>query len=150
MIDQNTQCRICGHPAPEFARARIINKYDIRYFCCNVCGFVQTENPYWLKEVYTEVINDSDIGLVSRNISSAEITKAIILAFFDRSLRFVDYGGGYGLFVRMMRDKGFAFNLYDIFCENIFAKGFEVEPELSGKYELLTEFEVYEHLVYPL
>jgi len=85
--------------------------------------------------------------MVSRNIALAKITKAIIPVFFARRGRFLDYGGGYGLFVRMMRDCGYDFYWFDRFCRNIFARGFE--GEAGSQYELLTAFEVFEHLADP-
>ena len=51
-------------------------------------------------------------------------------------------GGGYGIYVRMMRDRGFDFNWYDKYCENIFAKGHEKEDK---KYDIVTCFEMMEH-----
>jgi hypothetical protein len=78
------------------------------------------------------------------------ITQVIIAAFFDRRGKFIDYGGGYGLFVRMMRDKGFDFYLLDKHCDNLFSQNFEVVDSRTDKYELLTSFEVLEHLIDPL
>jgi hypothetical protein len=70
--------------------------------------------------------------------------------FFDPAGKFVDYGGGYGLFVRMMRDTGFDFFLYDPLCDNLFARGFTAESTTREQIELVTAFEVFEHLVDPL
>lgn len=133
-----------------FAEATILNKYTISYFKCERCGFVQTEDPYWLQEAYASPINRSDVGLVSRNSILAKKTKAIISAFFDREKKFIDFGGGYGLLVRMMRDVGFDFYRYDSHCENIFARDFEADLGNADHYELLTAFEVFEHLRNPL
>jgi hypothetical protein len=44
---------------------------------------------------------------------------------FDANNRFIDYGGGYGLFVRLMRDAGFDYYWFDKFCDNVLSKGFE-------------------------
>ncbi len=144
------KCKICLSESVLFAEGVILHKNRISYFLCEHCGFVQTEEPYWLQEAYSEAINRSDVGLVSRNIVLAAKTKALIHAFFDPEKRFLDYGGGYGLLVRMMRDFGFDFYRYDSHCENIFAKGFDVDVQNPGQFELLTAFEVFEHLVEPL
>lgn len=143
-------CRICESNSDFFARAKILNKYEVSYFRCVTCGFVQTEEPYWFAEAYSEVINRGDIGLVGRNIILAKISKAVISVFFDLNAKFIDYGGGYGLFVRLMRDAGFDFYRYDRYCENLFAKDFEAESVGNDQYELLTAFEIFEHLVNPL
>ena len=47
--------------------------------------------------------------------------------FFKSNGSIVDYGGGYGLLVRLMRNSGFDFYRYDPYCANFFAKGFEVD-----------------------
>ena len=146
----NELCKICGCISLPFGSASLIEKYEILYYQCSTCGFVQTESPYWLDEVYTEAINDSDIGLVGRNLTQLQITHALLALFFQGDGTFVDYGGGYGLFVRLMRDKGFDFYRYDTYCENLFAKGFDAAMPPVASYELLTAFEVFEHLVDPL
>jgi hypothetical protein len=128
----------------------MLGKYEIRYFQCTHCDFVQTEPPYWLDEAYSTVINDSDIGLVRRNLKLAQLTHSVINSIFGNSGKFVDYGGGYGLFVRLMRDKGVSFYRYDPFCENLFAHPFDAELSGNEQYNLVTAFEVFEHLPEPV
>ena len=144
------KCKICTSETIFFDQATVLQKYRVVYYRCSCCGFVQTEAPYWFKEAYSEAINESDVGLVNRNFMLSKITKAIILAFFDSAGNFIDYGGGYGLFVRLMRDHGFDFHWRDEYCPNLFAKGLECDPAPGTTYELLTAFEVFEHLVNPL
>ncbi|MFB2881224.1 methyltransferase domain-containing protein [Floridanema aerugineum] len=143
------KCKICQSESIHFANAKILDKYNIDYFKCQNCGFVQTEEPYWLSEAYTNAIASSDVGLVFRNLQFSKITSNIIFSIFAHSSKFLDYGGGYGLFVRLMRDEGFDFYWYDKYCDNIFAKGFIAESE-EEKYELVTAFEVFEHFSDPL
>jgi len=47
-----------------------------------------------------------------------------------------------------MRDRGFDFFWYDRHCQNLFAKHFVARPGM--KFELLTAFEVFEHLQDPI
>jgi Methyltransferase domain len=143
------QCNVCSHSSDLFEKAQVLNKYDVKYFQCEHCGFIQTEKPYWLDEAYTDAITKSDLGLISRNSALARISKVIITTLFDSNAKFVDYGGGYGIFVRMMRDAGFDFYRSDKFCDNLFSLGFDAELEGSNQYELITAFEVFEHLVNP-
>jgi 2-polyprenyl-3-methyl-5-hydroxy-6-metoxy-1,4-benzoquinol methylase len=143
-------CKICNSPVVPFYKGNILNKYEVEYFRCNACGFIQTEEPYWLKEAYNDAIADLDIGLLDRNIAFSELVEKLILAFYPNSKHYLDYGGGYGLFVRRMRDKGFAFYRDDIYCENIFAKHFDLKDAPVKKFDTVTAFEVFEHLNEPL
>lgn len=149
-------CKVCSGDSQPFGSARLIGKYDVQYYQCPQCGFVQTEEPYWLEEVYREPITHSDIGMVQRNLWLAAVTKALVVTFFNPQGKFLDYGGGYGLFVRLMRDGGLDFYRYDKHCANLFAQEFDADidadtdqPGQSGRYELLTAFELLEHLVNP-
>lgn len=141
-------CRVCNSPADFFATARILGKHDISYYHCKNCFFIQTESPYWLNEAYADAIIKSDIGLVSRNVSFCKHTKLLINTVFNPNAKFVDYGGGYGMYVRLMRDAGFDFYRADPHCQNLFSQGFDATP--GTQYEALTAFEVFEHLAEPV
>lgn len=144
------ECKICSCQTSLFGSAVLLNKHRIQYFRCNSCGFLQTEEPYWFQEAYCEVIACTDVGLVSRNLTFSQVTQALIHVFFDAEGKFLDYGGGYGLLVRMMRDKGFDFYWHDKWCDNLFARAFEASKAGTETFELLTAFEVFEHLSHPL
>jgi hypothetical protein len=109
---------------------------------------LQTEEPYWLDEAYKSAIGVADTGIQKRNQLFANRSSAIISSFFDKNKKFLDYAGGYGIFVRMMRDKGFDFYWDDPYADNLFAKGFEHNEK--NKYELVTAFECFEHFTNPL
>jgi hypothetical protein len=143
-------CKICGKTSSKIFRRRILNKYDIDYFQCSSCGFIQTEEPYWLKEAYRRPINIEDTGIIQRNNLLAKRTSAILFFMFDKSGSFLDYGGGYGLFVRIMRDNGFNFYWDDPATENMFARGFEYDAARINKIECITTFECFEHFVDPI
>jgi hypothetical protein len=141
------ECNVCSGDSRPLATARILGKYDIGYFRCADCGFVQTEKPYWLAESYSEAINRTDVGLVRRNIEFSRLLRVMIPLLADPAKAFLDYGGGYGMLVRLMRDLGFDFRWQDAHCQNLFAQDFEAKP--GAKYEMLTAFEVIEHLEDP-
>jgi hypothetical protein len=124
-----------------------MNKYDVKYFHCPGCGFLQTEEPYWLTEAYSESINMSDTGYLLRNISLSKLTTAILPLLFNRKGKFLDYAGGYGVYVRLMRDIGFDFRWQDKYTPNLFAREFEWKGE---KVEAITTFESFEHFVDPM
>ena len=142
------KCKICLSETNLFGHAILMHEHEVDYFQCPQCFFVQTETPYWLEQAYQNPITESDVGLVYRNLSLAHISKAIINQYFNWQGQFLDYGGGYGLFVRLMRDAGFDFYWHDKFCENIFARG--IEGDFNQHYELVTSFELVEHLVDPI
>jgi 2-polyprenyl-3-methyl-5-hydroxy-6-metoxy-1,4-benzoquinol methylase len=144
-------CNVCRQNTYEFQNAIILHKYNIVYYKCENCGFIQTESPYWLQESYTNAIASLDIGLVSRNLYLQPIIEKILIENFDYTKKFIDFAGGYGLFVRLMRDKGFDFYRQDKYCHNIFAEYFDISDiGNNNKFEALTAFEVFEHLQNPL
>lgn len=145
-----TGCKICNSSTTIVCGKKILNKYDVNYHQCTNCGFVQTDEPFWLQEAYQSAITSLDIGLVGRNIYlQKEIPKIIDGCFPDAKIM-LDYGGGYGMFVRLMRDAGYNFYRQDIYCENLFAKYFDVTDIETKKFDVLTAFEVFEHLNNPL
>lgn len=85
---------------------------------------------------------------MERNLWSANITCSVLGLLRPKAKLFLDFGGGHGVFVRMMRDLGFDFYWSDAFAENLYARGFE-QPA-NYKFDLITAFEVIEHLPEPL
>jgi 2-polyprenyl-3-methyl-5-hydroxy-6-metoxy-1,4-benzoquinol methylase len=131
-----------------FDDAKVLRKYLVKYYRCTSCGFLQTETPYWLEEAYSSAISKLDTGILARNLSNQSITTAILNLLLPDAKTFLDYGAGHGIFVRLMRDKGFDFSWYDLHATNDYARGFEhVEGDT---YDFLTSFEVLEHLVDPV
>lgn len=144
-------CSICGKPVKPLFRAKVLNKYDVQYFQCPNCEFIQTEKPYWLEEAYQNAITDLDLGLVYRNLEFSKIIYNVITNSFDFHQTFLDYAGGYGLFTRIMRDKGLIYYCYDKYCENLLAKNYSLKDlKVSNKFEAITALEVFEHLEDPL
>ncbi len=141
-------CKICSAPAAPFANAAVLGSHRVEYFICSSCGFVQTEDPYWLEEAYSHAVSRIDIGAVTRNLMLAPVAEAVIRTFFDPRATFLDYGGGPGLLVRMLRDRGLDFRWHDRHDINLFARGFE--GQLDRHYEVVTAFEVFEHFAAPI
>lgn len=144
-------CAICGAASTAVFRKTVLFEYDVDYFRCDRCGYLQTQTPHWLDEAYSSAIASLDVGLVQRNIVLAERIEEIILTCFETEGRFLDYAGGYGLFVRLMRDRGFDFFWTDRFCANLFARFFSLEddPNRGSGFDLVTAIEVMEHLEEP-
>lgn len=147
------ECKICNSNLNLLFKTTVLQKYQVQYYKCNNCGFVQTEEEFWLKEAYSNAITSLDIGLINRNEITKPVTKAIIQFLFKGKGKYLDYGGGYGMFVRMMRDIGVDYYRQDIYCENLFAKHFDITDlteDTKRNFSMLTAFEVFEHLQNPL
>jgi len=71
------------------------------------------------------------------------------MLFDDRS-DFLDYGCGHGIFIRLMRDRGISFFGYDKADQIVFAEEFQVQKAESKQFEMVTAFEVFEHLEHPI
>ncbi len=145
------QSRITGGNTELLFKAKVLGKYDVGYYRCLDTGFIQTEAPYWLEEAYSSAITKLDVGLVLRNQTMAAATESLIYYNFDHNKKFLDYAGGYGLFTRLMRDKGYDFYNTDIYCQNIFAEYQDLaQLPADTNFELVTAFEVLEHLPDPV
>lgn len=146
----NMSCTLCSEATQPVFAHRILNKYDCRYHLCNTCGLLQTEEPYWLEEAYASSIALADTGILQRNIKmSGQLSKLLFLAFNPLE-SYADIAGGYGLLVRLMRDKGYDFFWHDLYTENIHARGFEADLSGNTTYEAVTAFEVLEHVRNPI
>jgi len=141
-------CKICRQEINQIFTAKILNAYNIKYYHCENCDFLQTEEPYWLTEAYSDSINIQDTGYMRRNIHFSHKLTILLSLFFNKNGKFLDYAGGYGVFVRLMRDIGFDFYWDDKYTQNLFAKGFEYN--FLNKFEVITTFESFEHLVDPI
>ena len=141
-------CKLCKQKTNQAFEALILGKYKIQYFHCSQCGFLQTEEPYWLQEAYNNPINLSDTGILDRNLIMAEKSAVIIYNLFDPNGTFLDYAGGYGLLTRRMRDIGFDFYNHDINTTNVIARGFDFNENM-GPIEMITTFESFEHFIQP-
>lgn len=147
MTDTAT-CKICGHESKFVFTALVLQKYSVKYFQCSRCDFLQTEEPFWLTEAYSQPINKYDTGVLARNYEFSVIVSTILFFFFDHQKTFLDYGGGYGIFTRFMRDVGFDFRHYDPMAQNLLAQGFEYSEDVHH-IELVTALECFEHFSEP-
>ena len=142
-------CRVCKTSIHAIFTSVLMQKYSVEYFQCSHCGYVQTEFPFWLTEAYRISINDVDSGLMMRSYWHRNVTSTLIYFLFNQRGKYLDYGGGYGVFVRLMCEIGFNFYWQDKHTENLFAKGFEFAESENNPVELLTCFEAFEHFVEP-
>jgi hypothetical protein len=82
-----------------------------------------------------------------RNQANVGLVLATLTALNQINSRVVDCAGGYGILVRLLRDRGIDALWSDPFCKNLLAVGFEYTAEKSN---LVTAFEAFEHFVDPV
>lgn len=142
------QCKICKTEIKKCFSEKIMHKYVVDYFHCSNCDFVQTEEPYWLNEAYSRPINLSDTGYMKRNLFNSKRLTILLYLLFGKNGRYLDYAGGYGVFVRLMRDIGFDFFWDDKFTKNLFSADFKWDQ--NSNIDAITLFEVFEHFSDPI
>jgi len=137
-------CRLCDADTKFLLKQRVLHKYDVAYFQCPKCDLIQTEKPYWLSESYDDSVAILDTGAIDRNLLCADLVTVLAwLLKIGPEKKCLDFGGGHGVFTRLMRDQGLDFRWADKFATNFYARGFESDAQLP--HELVTAFEVFEH-----
>jgi hypothetical protein len=137
-------CRLCGSDVRPLQPLVVLDKYSTTLSHCGHCDLIQTGRPVWLAEAYTTAIAALDTGALARNQQSAHVTLSVAwLLGIAPGQPCLDFGGGHGVFVRMMRDLGLDFRWSDKYGKNLFAAGFE--GDAADCYALVTAFEVFEH-----
>jgi len=143
-------CRLCGGPTQERFRLTVLGRHDVGYHECDACGSVQSDIPTWLPEAYDRTRPDLDTGRCERNLqmvlNCATLLRALALL---QDLPALDFGCGDGMFVRMMRDRGFDFRGWDRYADGHLAGGFALKSLEGARADLATAFEVLEHFPEP-
>lgn len=143
-------CAVCAGEMVLSHRARLLNKFEVQYYACPECGFRRTEEPYWLDEAYGAAISAMDTGLMARNLAVARTLNSLLPVLATHG-PFVDWAGGLGVLVRLMRDRGYDYYWSDPFADNEHARGFEwTSTDEQGPATVVTAVEVLEHTSDPL
>ena len=141
------RCPVCGGATEPLGTQRVLGVHTAEYVVCTGCGSVAVVGPTWLGEAYGEAIADSDVGLVQRSVATAECVAALARSAGIPGPH-LDYGGGEGLLVRLLRNRGLDARWYDPMATNRYARGCEAEP--AGRFGIVTAVEVVEHLTDPV
>jgi len=141
-------CPVCQAKPVRSHEQIFMAKYRVVFHQCPGCGLLRSQPPTWLDAAYSNAIAQTDVGLLSRNIEIARLLKVLFAFRLGAEERILDYAGGYGLLVRLLRDAGYAAHWYDQYCKNIFATGYEASPD--SHFPVITLIEVLEHIHDPV
>lgn len=141
-------CKICASKTAHFGSQLILGRFPAEYRRCTQCGYAFIVEPHWLELAYSTAISALDTGIVTRNLWLADATTALLRLSLRNVRRTLDYGGGTGLLVRLMRDRGHDFRWHDAYSPNLLARGFE--GDVDDQFDMVTAFELAEHLPDPM
>ena len=156
--DRSTRCRVCdGELSFKWAAGVLGDRYQAEYHECRVCQALQIPDPYWLPEAYKReaepLLWNPDWGRFRRNFTVFCYLKALAAAGLPAT-RMLDYGGGYGLLTQMLADAGVDAWAHDPYVPQPYFASDRVVPRLeaapAGSFDVITAFEVFEHLTAPV
>ena len=106
--------------------------------------------PHWLDEAYAIPGVHIDVGCASRTLKNWAGLSTLLgrLKLPKEALAF-DFGAGSGLLGRLMRDIGYNFHSHDKYARPSFTSYNNFDELPATKPQLITAFEVFEHLPEP-
>lgn len=122
------------------------SKMRVDYYYCQSCGFCHAPALYrWGIDEFKSRIYNADYALVdpefveTRPLGNADqLEKAF--GHHKHALSHLDYGGGDGRLSRRLREFGWRSSSYDPIIDGV------VDVEGLGRHDLVTAFEVFEHV----
>ena len=139
-------CRLCGGDSEKQFQHHVLGKYDVDYFQCKSCDSIQTEQPYWLGEVYTSDIQPEDSEYLARNLNVFRIVRHYLKNLgLKPDAVVLDFGGGLGIVPRLLREHGVNAYNYDTYTKSPFA---DVTWDGTPP-DFIVSSEVFEHLPDP-
>lgn len=118
----------------------------IYYAFCGGCGFCfAPEMSTWSLEKFEDKVYNDDYAVVDPDYKEVRPrgnagTLVSLFGSLPRSVRHLDYGGGNGVLVDLLRTSGWNSISYDPLVNR------DVSAEQLGRFELITAFEVFEHV----
>lgn len=154
------QCKVCDAPSPLYGvvdfhkscieqqgRRLMLSGYPIYFRRCTACGFAfTTAFDQWTDEEFRQRIYNDDYVQVdpdfveARPKQNAELIRNNFGQMREQ-IGILDFGGGSGLMTNLLAEEGFRAITYDPFSEHRNAP--------DGRFELITCFEVMEHVPFP-
>ncbi|WP_377806248.1 glycosyltransferase (plasmid) [Azospirillum sp. A29] len=143
-------CRLCGGNAIRVFEATLLGRHRVGYWECTQCACLQTDPPHWLDEANRADSVMLDVGAAQRSITlSLTVPPLLEQLGVGANTSCLDWGGGDGLFTRLMRDRGFAFFLHDDRTGNRYAQGFARTDAATAVFPVTTALKVLEQLPDP-
>ena len=143
-----SKCPICHSQVRDFSQLLIRGKFEGRYLKCTSCNFIHAENPNWLEGSFTDVLNNLDIGSVDRCNIVADFVEVLANSLKVDNPKVLDWGGGYGLLTRILRDRGVRCTHYDPYTEPLFAENINLQTD--ARFDLIVLSEVMLHMTDPI
>jgi hypothetical protein len=145
------RCRACGGAVARAFEAEIMGDLQVTYTRCADCGSLMLLNPYWLDRAYSRVLMpDPDFGALRRSLFISRFVRRLRgTGILPRHYQSLDYGSGFGMLVRLQRDRGVEAWGYDRYAKPKFAEQYCSNKLPESKFDLVTCIEVIEHTVDP-
>lgn len=147
-MESQELCAVCAGTTKFLFSYLVCGEHEASLRECLNCRFTYIANPHWLDESFSSELNDLDIGSVDRCLVLADFVEVLIRSMKSSRSRFLDWGGGYGLLSRIMRDRGLDFVSHDIYTRPLFVES--SSNLICETFELITMSEVALHLVDPV
>ena len=141
-------CPICHTESTHFSTLAIRDGITGEYYSCNSCKFIYAENPNWLEGSFTDALNSLDIGSVDRCNIVADFVEVLANSLKVDNPKVLDWGGGYGLLTRILRDRGIRCAHYDPYTEPLFAENTALQT--GTRFDLIVLSEVMLHMTDPV
>ena len=145
------ECPICNSSANMLFSVMVQGENRSELNSCSNCEFAFYPDQNWISKSFSDELNSLDVGAADRTVISADYLSVMLKSQKLSHGKFLDYGGGYGLLSRIMRDRGFNFENFDPFTRQIFpTSGLHMNNSLDQKYDAITLIEVALHFEDPL
>jgi hypothetical protein len=144
-------CPICNSSTNSLFNVLIQGERSVELNTCPNCEFAFYPDQNWISDSFSDELNSLDVGSTDRTIIAADYLSVVLKSLKLPNGRFLDYGGGYGLLSRIMRDRGFNFENYDPYTKQIFpTSGRALGNPIEQKYDAITLIEVALHFEDPV
>jgi hypothetical protein len=144
-------CPICKSSVHRLISVLIQGQINSKLYSCSNCEFAFYPEQNWISNSFSDELNYLDVGAVDRTLIAGDYLGVLLKSFKLQKGRFLDYGGGYGLLARIMRDRGFDFENFDPFTKQIFPTSGKASSNLlEQEFDAITLIEVALHFEDPL